>query len=196
MFNSCRLSGGCRLTSAKKASIVWLNRSCLPLPCGFLGFGIDQPDTKQIAGALHHACSVLRPIVKIESPWKPKFQHGFLQGVFYNTLLHRPVKLTVENVSGSIVNQAGEVGLCLYTAKIEHKSIFNISLPQVMPVQPLKSLGSVPFVIVKLHHCGGIPCTAQSILQCGSLQKSGRSLLLQLQDFNNCRDAPAGKFPA
>ena len=78
----------------------------------------------------------------------------------------------------------------------EHKSIFNISLPQVMPVQPLKSLGSVPFVIVKLHHCGGIPCTAQSILQCGSLQKSGRSLLLQLQDFNNCRDAPAGKFPA
>ena len=78
-------------------------------------------------------------------------------GVFYNTLLHRPVKLTVENVSGSIVNQAGEVGLCLYTAKIEHKSIFNISLLQVMPVQPLKSLGSVPFVIVKLHHCGGIP---------------------------------------
>ena len=48
-------------------------------------------------------------------------------------LLHRPVKLTVENVSGSIVNQAGEVVLCLYTANIEHKSIFNISLPQVMP---------------------------------------------------------------
>ena len=60
------------------------------------GLCIDQPDTKQIAGALHPACSVLRPIVKIESPWKPKFQHGFLQGVFYNTLLHRPVKLTVE----------------------------------------------------------------------------------------------------
>ena len=42
------------------------------------GLCIDQPDTKQIAGALHPACSVLRPIVKIESPWKPKFQHGYM----------------------------------------------------------------------------------------------------------------------
>ena len=46
---------------------------------------------------------------------------------------------TLENVSGSIVNQAGEVGLCLYTAKIEHKSIFNISFPAGASLQLLKS---------------------------------------------------------
>ena len=113
--------------------------------------------------------TVLGAIVKVEPPGKSKFGHGLLQSVLHNALLHAPVELTMQDVPGGIVNQAGKVSLRRLSSQIEGKAILNIALPQIMPVDTLEALGGITLVIVEAHHGRRISGSAHGILQGGSL---------------------------
>ncbi len=73
--------------------------------------------------------AVLGAVVKVEPPGKPKFGHGLLQRVLHNALLHVPIELTVEDIPGGIVNQAGKIGLRGPPSQVKGKAILNVPLP-------------------------------------------------------------------
>lgn len=98
--------------------------------------------------------TVLLAVVKVQATRCSVLHNGLIKRVLYNALLHVVVELTVDNVPGTIVNQAAEICGFLLAVNRQHRAVFNIALPEVEAVLALEPLGSVAGILVYLHHAG------------------------------------------
>ena len=81
----------------------------LALTLRIAGLGVQQPDAEQTTGALHPVGAVLRDIVEIDAARNAVLLNALLHCIFYDGLLHIPVELRVDDVTGGIVDQAGQI---------------------------------------------------------------------------------------
>ena len=123
----------------------------LPLSLRIAGLCVQQADSKQAAGSPHPMGAVLAAVVEIQTLRNAVLSNGLAQRILYYILLHVRVKLGVKNITGGVVNQTGKIGLRRNGMDEKNRSVFDVALPQVVPMFALETLGGVPFVLVGLH---------------------------------------------
>ena len=79
----------------------------LSLALRVTGLGVQKPDTEQTAGTLHPVGTVLRAVVKVDTARNAVLLDALFHGIFHDGLFHVAVKLCVDDVACSIVDQAG-----------------------------------------------------------------------------------------
>lgn len=83
---------------------------------------------------------VLRTVIEIEALRSSVFHNGLVKRIFHNRFRHVAVEFTMENHAGGIINQAGKIGRGGKPVNLLRWAMLNVTLPQVVSVQPLKTL--------------------------------------------------------
>ena len=112
----------------------------LPFALGIARPCVHQLNAQQSAGTFHPVRPVLRTVVEIEALRRSVFHNSLVKRIFHNRFRHVAVEFAMENHAGSIVNQARKVGRGGKPVNLQRWAIFNVPLPQVVSVQPLKTL--------------------------------------------------------
>ena len=125
---------------------------------------VKQLDPQQLAGAFHPMRSVLGTVVEIDSLRNAIFRNGFAQRIFDNAFRHIGVEFTVNYHTSGIIQQTGKVRGDSKFVNRQRRTVLNVSLPQIIAMQPLKSLRAICRISVDLHLAGRIARTLERVL--------------------------------